>query len=110
MTVPVKRGDSLLMEIPSSTAGICKIDVEGYELEACRGLKTFISSHQRFMYCVEVTETWMREVSSAGTAELFALFDEFDFVPHHISRGGELTRFDGFPEGFQTDLVFRKRQ
>jgi FkbM family methyltransferase len=81
--VSIQKGDDLFASIPSSAQGICKIDVEGYELEVLRGLQQFISSHPRISYIIEVTPKWLESLGDS-TEALFQVFFAQGFQAYEI--------------------------
>lgn len=105
-SIRIARGDDLLQQIPSTACGICKIDVEGYELEALHGMTDFLATHPHMAYIVEVTDSWLRELGGSAQA-LFDLFAAHTFAAHQIRQpDGDLRPLTAPLDGHQYDAWF----
>ena len=104
-TVQVVPGDTLLADIPSSARGACKIDVEGFELEVVRGMRTFISAHREFQFCIEITDEWICACSKEGVEALVQEFVDLGFRAYQLRRDGTLSALH-VPPAEQMDVVF----
>ncbi len=77
VTVPVRRGDDVLRDTPFTGKTVLKMDVEGFELLALRGLPETLSRVS--IAVVEVTPEWL--AAQGGTAEqLMILMKELGFT------------------------------
>lgn len=101
-----ETGDRALADLGPATSGVCKIDVEGFELEVLRGMAGFLASHPRMSYCVEVTPGWLTE-SQGGAGELFRIFADAGLAPFLPAREG-LTALDEPPAAERSDVVFTR--
>jgi FkbM family methyltransferase len=85
---PIRKGDELFAAIPASAQGICKIDVEGFELEVLRGMQQFIHEHPQMSYVVEVTPEWLSSLGDSAE-KLFQVFLAEGFQAYEIVDGSD---------------------
>ena len=87
--ISLRRGDDLLPA--PATADFIKIDVQGWELHALRGLRELIDRSPRLEIYLEF---WPQGLRAAGTepAALFDFFGECGMVVLHRPPGGDWVR------------------
>jgi len=108
LNVDCRRGDEFLSQIPIDAAGICKIDVEGAELNVLRGMENFIATHSKFSYLVEVTPKWL-ELMCGSTKALFSFMADYGLNPFIIEKNGHISPFFDYSEVIhQSNIVFLK--
>lgn len=88
ISVPVRRGDDLLTDVPE--VHVLKIDVQGYEIPALRGLRAVLSRSPRVKI---VFEYWPEGMQRAGfvATDLIDYLREMNMVPHIFDAEGTLT-------------------
>lgn len=106
--VQVVRGDDLLRDVPDDAYGLCKIDVEGFEMQVLSGMMQFVESHPNFAYIIEVTDEWLRATGSSAD-ELFALFMQRGFRAYCIVEPhGKLHPIKQPLSAHQYDVLFTR--
>lgn len=109
MVVAVVCGDELLLDISAEARGLCKTDVEGFELEVVTGMKNFIATHACLEYCVEATAGWIQRCSpdKSGVAEPLSLFSRHGFAVGLLRSDGAAHELRNLPIE-QVDLIFSR--
>lgn len=69
--VTVRKGDDLLPQIPADIWVFVKLDVEGYELRALRGMQSLLRRPKTGFY-VEITGEWLNQLGGSAD-ELISL-------------------------------------
>ena len=107
------RGDDILTDIDPSLPVIAKIDVEGHEVHAIRGLSGFLERRELAVIC-EVNREYLSRAGSTDN-ELFDLMKIHGFRAYKfdIDRGRwnqrlRLTRLDNPLSIEQYDILFLK--
>lgn len=108
VSVMVDTGDNLLNDIPVGARGVCKIDVEGYEMEVLLGMQHFIESHPNVQYCVEVTDQWLEACSGVNSEQLIAWFLARGFSGFVLKRDGSKSPLRTRRIEQQMDIVFAR--
>jgi FkbM family methyltransferase len=67
------------------TPSIVKIDVEGYEMEALRGMSSLLEGERRPVLLIEFTPHLLRKASTSAT-ELASHLADLDYVLHSYSK------------------------
>jgi FkbM family methyltransferase len=90
ISVALRRGDDVLKDKPMPGTVFLKMDVEGYEPEALRGLSETLARRVRHAV-IEVTPEWIG--GADGVAQLFDAMNAWGLSPQPFGRGS----FPGFP-------------
>lgn len=107
--VQVVRADDVLGDVPSSARVFAKIDVEGFEYKALKGLQKLLSN-PKIAVLVEITDNWLNEMGTSAAA-VYDMMKNYGFEAYEISRSS-LTDFKiepakGVPK-HQHDGLFMK--
>lgn len=107
--VPIRRGDDYLRDIDSKASGICKIDVEGFELEVLRGMTDFIENHDHFMYIIEITDDWLQQMGDSAST-MFEFFQHYGFSAFKIDHRNHSHQIllEPISEYYQYNVLFKK--
>lgn len=96
--------DSFMDSNNIKKADFIKIDIEGSELHALRGMVNTIRKHQP-VFMVEISEAVLKEESDRN--QIFTFFDEFKYNKFVISDGGALIIPDIEKSGQYTNYIFK---
>jgi FkbM family methyltransferase len=112
VVVPLRRADDLLAgRLPDAGAVLVKMDVEGAELMALRGMPNLVN-RANTVFVMEICDIWLRQ-NGGSAAELFALMTDAGFeayLPHFspVSFKMQLRKLSGPLEKDQYDALFRR--
>lgn len=103
--IQIEVGDDLFQNIPPDAQGICKIDVEGFELQVLQGMQQFIQNHPNIAYIIEVTDAWLNDLGGSSEA-LFDILTMQGYSPYEITLEGYLNKLDKPIDKHQYDALF----
>jgi FkbM family methyltransferase len=104
--VPMVSLDDYVRDRRLGEIAFVKIDVQGYELAVCEGMREIIDANPLLAIALEFMPDAMRELGFAG-ADLLAFLDKRGFSPQVIERSGELRPFTGAVADY-VNLLFRR--
>lgn len=102
--VPCRTADSVWVELGSPNVELVKIDIEGHEIFALKGMRMMLSEQRGVTLLIEVRDAALKE-SGSSRAELFSLMEShglasYDynaptatFARNNTPRDGELIVF-----------------
>lgn len=82
--VPVVRAEDRLHEIPNDARVLIKIDVEGFEYKALKGLQKLLN-WPNVAVLIEITDGWLNEIGSSAI-EVYQMLQDYGFEAYEISR------------------------
>lgn len=104
--VPMVSLDDFVRNRRLGPIAFVKIDVQGYELAVCEGMREIIDANPQLAVALEYAPESMRELGF-DAADLLAFFDERGFSAQLIERSGALRPFDGAAADY-VNLLFRR--
>jgi FkbM family methyltransferase len=104
--VPMFSLDDFVRDRRLGEIAFVKIDVQGYELAVCEGMRGIIDANSRLVVALEYAPAAMRELGF-DAAELLRFFATRGFSPQVIERSGELRPFNGAAADY-VNLLFRR--
>ena len=105
--VPGAAMDQLPM---AKEVAFIKMDIEGAEMLALKGLKKTLERRRAPVILCEVTHSFLSDLGSSAD-ELHRYLQDLDYRYQYDCHGGELTAYchrAGSTEGFQRNIVFSK--
>jgi len=104
--VPMVSLDDFVRDRRLGEIAFVKIDVQGYELAVCEGMREILESNPRIAVALEYDPNAMRELGF-DAADLLHFFATRGFEPQVIERSGELRPFTGAAADY-VNLLFRR--
>lgn len=102
--IPAISLDNFIASNNITKVDFIKIDIEGAELSALKGMVNTIRVHQP-VFLVEISEGVLKEKSERN--QIFTFFELFNYMPFVISAGGVLTLVEKDESGDNTNYIFK---
>lgn len=94
--VKVKKLDSLIKTLDLEKIGLCKIDVEGFELEVLEGMSNIITKLETCKFIVEISPTYLCD-NGRKAEDIYKFFEKYEYKYEF-----------GIQSKFQWDEIFYK--
>ncbi len=108
VNVPAERFDTLVTDIPSNARGVCKIDVEGAEMNVLKGMTDFINTHPNIAYIIEISPSWLEEFGYS-VADLVNMFKPLGFKFYEaVGIEGDLREHKGEITNNQDNFIIMR--
>ena len=108
-SVPLVSADSFLQSMEGNVSFV-KIDVQGYELAVCQGMKDTLRKNPDLTILLEFMPSWMRELGFEPS-HLIDFFVERDYKIYCVHPRGKLS--PGMPSSMKglsyLNLLFSRR-
>lgn len=105
--VPAASIDSLVENLDLPGVDVVKMDIEGFELRALRGMRRLLGDRQRRprLMMIEVVDRFLRHYGDSSP-ELLSFLSSFGYLPHVLAGSGGLRPYEPDGDADRSNVYF----